>query len=98
MNHLLKLEQILAENLEILKHVGEICDIGYPLMIGTSRKSFIGKITKDEVDSRIEGSLASNILAYLKGATFFRVHDVKSTKKALQVVTAIENPDEYMRV
>jgi dihydropteroate synthase len=86
------------DNLEILKHVGEICDIGYPLMIGTSRKSFIGKITKDEVDSRIEGSLASNILAYLKGATFFRVHDVKSTKKALQVVTAIENPDEYMRV
>ena len=81
--------KILEHNLSLLRHLEGFCELG-PVLIGTSRKSFIGAITGEDVSERLEGTLASNIWAYQKGASLFRVHDVVSLKKALQVFRAIE--------
>jgi dihydropteroate synthase len=61
----------------------------FPILIGASRKSFIGKITGEEETERLDGSIASAIYSYLKGASIFRVHNVKETKNALSVISAI---------
>jgi dihydropteroate synthase len=79
----------LEHNLSLLRDLDRFCDLG-PVLIGTSRKSFIGAITGEAVSERLEGTLASNLWAYQKGASLFRVHDVVSFKKALQVFQAIE--------
>ncbi|MFC1771208.1 dihydropteroate synthase [Candidatus Margulisiibacteriota bacterium] len=81
----------LEHNLTILKNLESFSSLGCPLMIGTSKKSFIGKITNEEVGQRLEGTISSNILAFLQGANFFRVHDVGAVKKALEMVLAIQN-------
>jgi dihydropteroate synthase len=78
-------------NLLILKSIPEFLRIGYPLLIGASRKSFIGTITDSNVDERLPGSLASACIAALNGAHIIRVHDVLETKKALQIVRAVRN-------
>lgn len=70
-------------NCELIAEVGQIRRLGYPVLIGTSRKTFIGKILGTEVDDRLEGTLASNIVAVMGGVDFVRVHDVKETKRAL---------------
>lgn len=79
----------LDHNLSLLRHLDKFSELG-PVLIGTSRKSFIGAITGEPVSERLEGTLASNLWAYQKGASLFRVHDVVSFKKALQVFQAIE--------
>ena len=79
----------LNHNLDILKHLDKFKSLGYPLLIGTSRKSFIGTLTGDAVENRLEGSIASGLFAVLKGAAILRVHDVKAHKKALQVFEAL---------
>lgn len=79
----------LDHNLSLLRHLDKFTNLG-PVLIGTSRKSFIGAITGEGVSERLEGTLASNIWAYQKGASLFRVHDVVSFKKALKVFKAIE--------
>ena len=58
-------------------------------MVGTSRKSFIGKITGREAGERIGGTVASNVLALAAGADAFRVHDVREVREALMVAEAI---------
>ena len=78
-------------NLTILKNLNEFCDLGYELLIGTSRKSFIGRITGAEVEDRLPGSLASIVSTRQQGASIFRVHDVAATKQALMIADAIEN-------
>jgi dihydropteroate synthase len=77
-----------AHNLELLNRLDEVVALGHPVLLGTSRKSFIGKITGAEVESRIPGSLASIVLGLERGATIFRVHDVAETVQALQVASA----------
>lgn len=76
-------------NLEILRRLSELTILGAPILIGTSRKSFIGKITGAEVDDRLEGSLASAVLAVAKGADIVRAHDVRETSRALAVADSI---------
>lgn len=76
-------------NLEIMKRLGELRILGCPILIGASRKSFIGKITGAEANDRLEGSLAAAVLAAAKGAHILRVHDVKETKRALAVADSI---------
>ena len=66
----------LEHNLELLRRLGELGELGRPIVVGTSRKSFIGKLTGREVDERLGGTIASNVLALLGGAEVFRVHDV----------------------
>ncbi len=78
------------QNVELLRSLSEFKKLGYPLLVGTSRKSFIGKITGRETVDRLHGTLASVASAYLRGAQIFRVHDVKETIDFLKVFSEIE--------
>lgn len=80
----------LEHNLEILRRLNEFTSFDYPILIGTSRKSFIGALTGQEnAHERIEGTIASNAIAIMNGAKIIRVHDVLEAKRALQVTEAI---------
>ncbi len=76
-------------NLEILRRLGEFRILGVPIVIGTSRKSFIGKVLGTEVDDRLEGSLATAVLASAQGADIVRAHDVKETARAIRMADAV---------
>jgi dihydropteroate synthase len=76
-------------NLELLRRLGELRTLGRPIVIGTSRKSFIGRLTGREVEARIGGSVASNVLALELGADVLRVHDVAAHRDAVLVAEAI---------
>jgi dihydropteroate synthase len=75
-------------NLELLRRLDEIVSIGRPVALGTSRKSFLGKITAKPVEDRIAATIATNVLAYLRGARVFRVHDVAPIHDALAITAA----------
>jgi dihydropteroate synthase len=79
----------LEHNLELIRRLGELRDLGRPVVVGSSRKSFIGAITGREVKDRLGGTVASNVLAVLAGADVVRVHDVLELKQALDVAEAI---------
>jgi dihydropteroate synthase len=79
----------LEHNLELLRRLGELRELGRPLVIGTSRKSFIGKVDGSDVDDRIGGTIASSVLAAAEGADVLRVHDVAEMSQALTVVQAV---------
>lgn len=85
----------LKDNLAIIQHLGEFKKLGCPIMMGTSRKSFISMVTgkQDEPEKRIGGSVASALLAVMKGADIIRVHDVATTVEAIKVFRAIEGGD-----
>jgi dihydropteroate synthase len=78
----------LEHNLELIARLDEIVAIGRPVVFGASRKSFLGKLTGRHVDERLAGTIASNIIAYDRGARVFRVHDVAANVDALQVAAA----------
>jgi dihydropteroate synthase len=82
----------LEHNLELLRRLAELRELGRPLVVGASRKSFIGKIDGSAVGDRIGGSLASAMLAAAEGADVLRVHDVGETAQALRVAGAILDP------
>jgi dihydropteroate synthase len=79
-------------NLELLRRLDEIVAIGRPVVIGTSRKSFLGRLTGREVDDRLAGTIATNVLALERGARVFRVHDVGPVRDALTVAAATVAP------
>ena len=81
------------QNLELIAKLNQICQefSGFPILIGTSRKSFIGKILGDvSTDKRLQGSLASAAIAVWNGANIVRVHDVRATVETLKVVDKIK--------
>ena len=78
----------LEHNLELLRRLDEIVAIGRPVVIGTSRKSFIGKLTGRTEKERLGGTIATNVMALERGATVFRVHDVREVSDALTVAAA----------
>jgi dihydropteroate synthase len=79
----------LDHNLELLDRLQEIVAIGFPVVIGTSRKSFLGRLTgRDDPHDRVAATIATTVLALERGASVFRVHDVAPTKDALVVATA----------
>ncbi|MDX6698488.1 MAG: dihydropteroate synthase [Solirubrobacteraceae bacterium] len=78
----------LEHNLELLRRLGEIAALGRPVVIGTSRKSFLGRLTGAEVGDRLPGTIATNVLALERGASVFRVHDVAPVRAALTVAAA----------
>src|SRR3954452_12967919 len=78
----------LEHNLELIARLDEIVAIGRPVVFGASRKSFLGKLTGRQVDERLAGTIASNIIAYEHGARVFRVHDVAPAVDALKLATA----------
>lgn len=77
------------ENYELLRRVDELHALGYPLLIGTSRKSMFGKLLGNTPKERVAATTASTVLAYEKGAHIFRVHDVRENIDALQVAEAM---------
>jgi dihydropteroate synthase len=81
----------LSDNLEILSHLTEFKRLGLPIMIGASRKSFIGQLSQSaaEPSGRIGGSIAAAVVAVNNGADMVRVHDVAQTVEALKVVQGI---------
>jgi dihydropteroate synthase len=84
----------LQHNLALLRALPRFRELGVPLLVGTSRKSFLGQITGRAVEHRLAGSLASNTYAALQGAHILRVHDVRAMKDALRVIDAIEHGEE----
>jgi dihydropteroate synthase len=83
----------LEHNLELLRRLGEIAAIGRPVVLGTSRKSFIGRITGRDVAGRVHGTVATCVLGYERGARVFRVHDVAAVHDGLAVTAATLPPD-----
>jgi dihydropteroate synthase len=79
----------LEHNLELLRRLGELRELGRPLVIGTSRKSFIGRVDGSEVGDRVGGTIASSVLAAAEGADVLRVHDVAEIGQAMRVARAI---------
>jgi dihydropteroate synthase len=80
-------------NLELLRRLDELVAIGRPLVIGTSRKSFLGKLTGGRPeDERLPGTIATNVIALERGARVFRVHDVAPVRDALTVAAATVGP------
>jgi dihydropteroate synthase len=77
------------DNLLILKHLYEFRILGKAILVGTSRKSFIGEILNAEVENRLEGTLSSIAVGVLNGAHLIRSHDVLQTKRAIAVADAI---------
>ena len=75
-------------NLALLRRLTEIVALGRPVVIGTSRKSFLGKITARPVEDRIAATIATNVVAYERGARVFRVHDVGPVHDALAITAA----------
>lgn len=75
-------------NLELLRRLDELVTLGFPVLIGMSRKSFLGRITGREVGDRLAATLSANVLAFTKGASVFRVHDVAPLRDALMVAAA----------
>lgn len=79
-----------THNLQLLNQFQQFQQLGVPLLVGTSRKSFIGQLTGEGVEDRLEGSIVSALMAVQKGANIVRVHDIAAMKRSLQVYEAIE--------
>jgi dihydropteroate synthase len=77
------------DNLELLRRLAEICGKDYPLLVGLSRKSFIGDITGRDAAGRLAGALAANAAAVMNGADIIRVHDVREGADLVKVLHAI---------
>lgn len=76
-------------NLEIINKLDMLSSLGYPLLLGASRKSFIGQTLKSPLTQRLEGTLVTTVFAVIKGAMFVRVHDVKENLRAVKMTKAI---------
>lgn len=79
------------DNLNLLKNLDKIVSLGYPVLVGASRKRFIGDILESKVEDRLEGSLAVASYSAVKGASIMRVHDVAETVKTFKIINAISN-------
>jgi dihydropteroate synthase len=78
-----------AHNLELLRRLDEIVELGRPVVVGTSRKSFLGRITgRERAADRIAATVATNVLALERGASIFRVHDVAASRDGLLTAAA----------
>lgn len=78
-----------ADNLEVLKACGEFRILEYPLLLGCSRKSVIGYALDLPVEERLEGTLATTVMAVLQGYSFVRVHDIKENVRAIRMTEAV---------
>jgi len=78
-----------AHNIKLLHDINKLARLGYPVMVGASRKSFIGKITGADVNDRLGGSIASHLYTAERGAAIIRVHDVPPHVQALAIAQAI---------
>ena len=85
----------LEHNLELLRRLGQIAALGFPVVVGVSRKRFLGAITgRDVAADRVAATVAANVLAYERGAAVFRVHDVEQTVDGLRVAAGTLRGDD----
>jgi dihydropteroate synthase len=91
----------LPQNLTILARLGELTALGFPLLIGVSRKLFVGELLNLPIEERLYGSLAAATVAVMNGASIIRAHDVKETVHAVKMAAAIRaeqcSPGKLMR-
>ena len=78
-----------VQNLEVIARLEELVHLGFPVLLGTSRKSVIGKTLDLPADQRLEGTLVTTVYAVQKGCAFVRVHDVKENLRAIQMTKAL---------
>jgi len=83
------------DNLELIKNVAQIRSLGYPVLVGASRKRFLGEILDADVGNRLSGNLAVAAHCYFAGVDIVRVHDVKATREILAVLDALSHPEDY---
>ena len=76
----------LAQNVEMMQRLDQLVAMGYPVLLGTSRKSFIGKLLDAQIGERLEGSLATAAFGVMKGCQIVRVHDVKETVQTAKMM------------
>ncbi|RLF46711.1 MAG: dihydropteroate synthase [Thermoplasmata archaeon] len=79
----------IEDNCEIIARLAELKSLGFPVLVGASRKTFIGNLSNTRVEERLEGSLGAEAMAIANGADILRVHDVKETKRMAMVVDRI---------
>lgn len=79
----------LENNLQIINHLEILIEMGYPVLLGTSRKSVIGQTLSLPVDQRLEGTLVTTVFGVLKGCAFVRVHDVEENIRAMEMTRAL---------
>ena len=80
-----------AQNLIIINHLETLHTLGYPILLGASRKSVIGQVLNLPSSQRLEGTLATTVFAVQKGAMFVRVHDVRSNVRIIKMTEALLN-------
>ena len=78
-----------AHSLEVLRHTAEVAQLGFPILQALSRKDFVGESLGLEADDRLEGTLAATAVAAWLGATVFRAHDVRATRRVVDMVAVI---------
>jgi dihydropteroate synthase len=79
-----------AQNFELLRRLSEVCTLGFPVLVGPSRKSFLGSLPSAlPASERLEGTLAAVSVAVMNGASIVRVHDVRAARRAVDVVDAV---------
>jgi dihydropteroate synthase len=83
------------DNLDLLRSIGSIAELGHPVMVGASRKRFLGELLKREPHDRLSGSLAVAAWCFKNRVDMVRVHDVKETAELFRVLDAIEHPEDY---
>jgi dihydropteroate synthase len=79
-----------AHNIALIKQLPDFLKLGFPILVGLSRKSVLGQVTGQDVNARVYASVAAAVISAMKGARILRVHDVIATVEALKVVAAIE--------
>lgn len=84
-------------NLIAVNRADELCKLGYPVLIATSKKRFIGASTGKETENRTAGTLATTVIGLMKGATFFRVHDVDENVDAIKVTKSVLEERQWIR-
>lgn len=81
-----------SDNLQLINNIDKFHDLGCPVLLGASRKSFIAALSQNEgAKERLAGSLSSVLWGLSKGVQFFRIHDVKETKQSIEIYRAIQN-------
>ena len=83
------------QNWEVMRRFEELRELGYPILVGTSRKSFIGKLLDLPVNERVEGTAATVVVAVLRGADIVRVHDVLEMTRAVRVADRLIRPGHH---
>ena len=88
----------LEDNLVVMKHLERLKELGYPILLGTSRKSMIGLTLSLPVEERVEGTVATTVFGVMKGCSFVRVHDVKENYRAMKMTEAMIYAKESNRM